>query len=198
MVSDRVGSTSGPLLCNKTQSYLGKTLPWKGSVTTEFLSEALSLGRWGEFGESLSLHWLLFKCLQFKMTDMPKDGVFCCPSSLKQEKVKKSYLLRFFINNFHMFYREWPPDETEMDGDLPPLGFLHKCRSFRFKDISSVLPSPLTRSGEARSPWPGRGHGRADVASPAAPPSTGNLPLGTPFPFCQKITSTGQVVTRSY
>lgn len=111
---------------------------------------------------------------------------------------KKSYLLRFFINNFHVSYREWPPDETETDGDLPPLGFLHKCRSFRFKDIGSVLPSPLTRSGEARSPWPGRGHGRADVASPAAPPCTGNLPLGTPFPFCQKITSTGQVVTRIY
>lgn len=52
MVSDPVGSTSGPLLCNKTQSCLGKTLPWKGSVTTELLSEGLSLGRWGEFGES--------------------------------------------------------------------------------------------------------------------------------------------------
>lgn len=91
MVSDSVGSTSGPLLCNKPQSYLGKTLPWKGSVTTEFLSEGLSLGRWGEFRESLSLHWLLFKCLQFKITNMPKDGGFCCPSSLKQEKVKKNH-----------------------------------------------------------------------------------------------------------
>lgn len=38
----------------------------------EFLLENLSLGREGEFRESLSMHLLSFKCLQLKTVHTPK------------------------------------------------------------------------------------------------------------------------------
>jgi len=38
----------------------------------EFLLENLSLGREGEFRESLSMHLLSFKCLQLKIVHTPK------------------------------------------------------------------------------------------------------------------------------
>ena len=37
-------------------------------MTTEFLQEDLSLGRYGTFRESLSLHLLFSKCLQLKIS----------------------------------------------------------------------------------------------------------------------------------
>lgn len=41
-------------------------------MTVEFLLENLSLGKHGEFRESLYLHLLFSKYLQFKIINMPK------------------------------------------------------------------------------------------------------------------------------
>lgn len=37
--------------------------PWEGLMVAELLWEALSPGRPGELRETLSLHWLFFRCL---------------------------------------------------------------------------------------------------------------------------------------
>lgn len=111
-------------------------------------------------------------------------------SALKQEKAKKIVLFMTFRKWFpHVLWRaaSWEAREPETDRGFltwkctPPLCFLGKCLSFPFKDINSVLSSTMTRSGEVRSPWPGRGLGVADVGYSALPPSQVTLPLGTPF-----------------
>ena len=55
-----------------SQSSAVDEAPGRGSVTIEFLLEDLSLGREGEFRESLSLYLLFFKCLQLNIINAPK------------------------------------------------------------------------------------------------------------------------------
>lgn len=57
-----------------SQSSLANEYPGGKIYTTEFLLEDLSLGREGEFRESLLLHWLFYKCLHLKI--MWRSDVF--------------------------------------------------------------------------------------------------------------------------
>lgn len=65
LVSSPVGSQSSAV----------DEAPGRGSVTIKFFLEDLSLGREGEFRESLSLYLLFFKCLQLNKINAPKHRI---------------------------------------------------------------------------------------------------------------------------
>lgn len=73
IVSDEVFPVTTFVACAIiSQSSLVDETPWEGFMTVEFFLEDLSLGRKGKFRESLSLHFLLFNCLQLKLINVPK------------------------------------------------------------------------------------------------------------------------------
>ena len=65
--------TSSLLFCDKNQFSLVNEAPKEGFMAIEFLLEHLSSGKYREFRKSLSLHVLVFKCLQLKITNVPSS-----------------------------------------------------------------------------------------------------------------------------
>ena len=67
-----VMSNSSVVIRDKSSSFLLMKLPWKESLTIEFLLEDLSLGRKWELRERF-LHLMFSKCLQLKIINTPKS-----------------------------------------------------------------------------------------------------------------------------
>ena len=68
-------------------------------MTVQFFLEDQSLGRYGEFRESLSLHLLFFKCLQLKIINIPKQPIlgWHVQKSHLNESLRRTEALSFLL-----------------------------------------------------------------------------------------------------
>lgn len=67
---------SSRLSCDQSQSFLADETPWMGIYTVELPVEDAFIGRQEAFRENLSLHLLLFRCLQLKIINIPKQRIW--------------------------------------------------------------------------------------------------------------------------
>ena len=108
----------------------------RGFMTIGFLLEDLSLGRKGKFRESLSLHLLLFRCLQLK-TNMPKQHILGWHVLNSASLILEWHILLPFTT--HYYYHHHPATDFCFFRGALIILLLDYLRAFKFISCLTLL-----------------------------------------------------------